>query len=174
MRRRKGLALAGVMALCLVAGSLLAWMFLSLSWSQESSTTEMRRSEERAVLSSQVEVCLHWIRAQLASGKPPRVAPDHVTGDPGSRKVFEDRTSEGAIAEVYDLEPPPSGPGTLGRALPFPGARDRLGDPRRPAAGWDGGDGAGRASPDLEGAVALRKFRNEAGRHGLQGRRFLV
>ena len=117
MRRRKGLALAGVMALCLVAGSLLAWMFLSLSWSQESSTTEMRRSEERAVLSSQVEVCLHWIRAQLTAGKPPRVTPDHVTGDPGSRKVFEDRTSEGAIAEVYDLEPPPSGPGTLGRAL---------------------------------------------------------
>ena len=45
------------------------------------------------------------------------MAPDHVTGDPGSRKVFEDRTPEGAIAEVYDLEPPPSGPGTLGRPL---------------------------------------------------------
>ena len=37
-------------------------------------------------------------------------------------------------------------------------ARDRLGDPRRPAAGRDGGDGAGRESPDLEGAVALRTF----------------
>ena len=30
MRRRKGLALAGVVALCLMAGSLLTWMFLSL------------------------------------------------------------------------------------------------------------------------------------------------
>ena len=38
MRRREGFTLAGVMALCLVAGSLLAWMFLSLSWSQESLT----------------------------------------------------------------------------------------------------------------------------------------
>ena len=36
MRRRKGLALAGVVALCLMAGSLLTWMFLSLAWSQES------------------------------------------------------------------------------------------------------------------------------------------
>lgn len=77
----------------------------------------MRRSEERAALSSQVEVCRRWVRAQLAAGKPPRVAPEHVTGDPGSRKVFEDRTPEGALAEVYDLEPPPSGPGTLGRPL---------------------------------------------------------
>ena len=117
MRRRKGLALAGVVVLCLMAGSLLAWLFLSLSWSQESLMAAMRRSEERAVLSSQVEVCRHWVREQLAAGKPPRVAPEHVTGDPGSRKVFEDRTPEGAIAEVYDLEPPPSGPGTLGRPL---------------------------------------------------------
>lgn len=117
MRRRKGLALAGVVALCLMAGSLLTWLFLSLAWSQESLTAAMRRSEERAALSSQVEVCRRWVRAQLAAGKPPRVAPEHVTGDPGSRKVFEDRTPEGALAEVYDLEPPPSGPGTLGRPL---------------------------------------------------------
>ena len=119
MRRRKGLALAGVVALCLMAGSLLTWLFLSLSWSQESLMAAMRRSEERAALSSQIEVCRRWVRAQLAAGKPPRVAPEHVTGDPGSRKVFEDRTPEGAIAEVYDLEPPPSGPGTLGRPLHY-------------------------------------------------------
>ena len=117
MRRRKGLALAGGVALCLMAGSLLTWLFLSLSWSQESLTAEMRRSEERAALSSQVEVCRRWVRALLASGRPPRVAPERVTRDPDSRKVFESRTPEGAIAEVYDLEPPISGPGTLGRVL---------------------------------------------------------
>ena len=118
MTRRAGAALAGVLFFCLAAASFLAWLLMSLEWSYESLTAADRRLEERGALASQVEVCRRWVRAELAAGREPRVPPEHVTGDPESRRVFESRAADGTLAAVYDLTPPPSDPGSLGRPLP--------------------------------------------------------
>lgn len=118
MRRRSGASLVGVALFCMGAASLLAWLLLSLAWSHESLAAASRRSAARASLLSQVEVCRRWVRAQLASGALPRVGSGRVTGAPDSRRVFETRGADGAVAAVYDLEPPPVLPGGGGRFLP--------------------------------------------------------
>ena len=118
MTRRSGSSLAGVIAFCLGAASLLAWLLLSLAWSYESLSAASLRAEERAALLSHVEVCRRWVRAQLAAGSPPRVRPEDVTGEPDSRKLFESRGADGASAAVYDLDPAPSGPPSAGNLLP--------------------------------------------------------
>ena len=115
--RRSGSSLAGVVFFCLAAASWLTWLLLSLEWSFESSITARRRIEERGALSSQMESCRRWLRAELAAGREPRVNPDRVTGDPDSRRVFESRGANGAFAAVYDLTPLPSNPGAWGRPL---------------------------------------------------------
>lgn len=117
--RRPGTSLVGVVTFFLAAASLLTGLLLNLMGSWESLSVTGKRLEERAALSSQIEVCRRWVRAQLALGKAPRALPGQVTGAPESRRVFESRGADGTLAAVYDLDLPPSGPGVSGRPLPF-------------------------------------------------------
>lgn len=116
--RRQGASLAGVMILLLAAASIFTWLFLILSWSQESLTAVTARLRDRAELTSLIAVCRRWIRGELAAGRPPRLSSGPVSGGPNALQVFVTHGADGALAAVQDLNHAFENPAGPGSALP--------------------------------------------------------
>lgn len=118
MTRRQGASLASVMILLLAAASIFTWLFLILSWSQESLTAVAVRSRDRAELTSQIAVCRRWIQGELAAGRPPRLSSGPGSGGLNALRVFVAHGPDGALAAVHDLNYAFENPAAPGGALP--------------------------------------------------------